>query len=44
MIKPEKLVKYGLLDIGKIEEIYHIGYESAIDAIRKHDHLEQFQH
>lgn len=44
MIKPEKLVKFGLLDIGKIEEIYHIGYESAIDAIRKHDHLEQFQY
>lgn len=44
LIKPKELVNYGLLDIGKIEEIHQIGYESAIEAIGKNDHLEQFQH
>lgn len=43
MIKPVKLVKFGLLDIGKIEEIYRIGYESAIEAIAKNEHVEQLQ-
>ena len=44
LINPSRLVDYGLLDMGKIEEIYQIGYESAIDAIRKNDQLDQFQH
>ena len=43
MIKPEKLVNYGLLDIGKIDEIFRIGYQTAIDTIRKNEHLEQLQ-
>lgn len=44
LINPAKLVKYNLLDIGKIEEIYQIGYESALETIKENDHLEQFQH
>lgn len=44
LINPSRLVDFGLFDIGRIEEIYQIGYDSAIDAIRKTDHLEQFQH
>lgn len=44
LINPAKLVNYGLLDIGKIEEIYQIGYESALDEIMKNGSLEQFQH
>ena len=44
LINPPRLVDYGLLDIGKIKEIYQIGYDSAIDAIKENDHLEQFQH
>jgi hypothetical protein len=32
-----------LLDVGKLEEIYQIGYESACEAISKMDGLVQFQ-
>ncbi len=44
LINPSRLADYGLFDIGKIEEIYQIGYESAIDVIGKNALLEQFQH
>ena len=43
MINPLGLVKFSLLDVGKIEEIYQIGYESARETIMKMDNLEQFQ-
>lgn len=43
MVNPLKLVKFGLLDVGKIDEIYQIGYESAIDTIRKYDNLNQLK-
>lgn len=43
LINPLELVKFGLLDVGKIGEIYQIGYESACKAISKIDNLEQFQ-
>jgi NTE family protein len=29
LIRPSKLVDYGLLDVGKLEEIYRVGYEST---------------
>lgn len=43
LINPLELVNFGLLDVGKIEEIYQIGYEAACKAISKIDNLEQFQ-
>ena len=43
MVNPLGLVKFGLLDVGKMEEIYQIGYESAREAILKMENLEQFQ-
>ncbi len=43
LVNPLKLVNFGLLDVGKVEEIYQIGYESACDALSKCDNLEQFQ-
>lgn len=35
MFCPDKLHTYGLLDIGKIDEIYAIGYECAIDTLKR---------
>lgn len=43
MIAPIKLVKYGLLDVGKIDEIHQIGYEGAYQEIAKCKDLSQFQ-
>ena len=43
MIAPLKLVKYGLLDVGKIDEIFQIGYESTYDEISKLKDLSFFQ-
>lgn len=43
MINPLKLVNYGLLDVGKMDEIYEIGYQSATEALLKIDNLEKFQ-
>ncbi|MGB5323728.1 patatin-like phospholipase family protein [Lutimonas sp.] len=43
LINPLELVKFGLLDVGKLEEIFQIGYESACEAISKMDSLVQFQ-
>ena len=43
MVNPSALVDFGLLDIGKVDKIYQIGYESACKAIRKFDNLEQIQ-
>ena len=39
MFRPNRLVNYGLLDIGKIDEIYQIGYESAVDTLENSDFL-----
>ena len=43
MINPLKLVDVGLLDVGKMDQIYQIGYESANRAIHELDNLEQLQ-
>lgn len=40
MVNPLKLVKFGLLDVGKIDEIFQIGYESALKAIKEHKNLD----
>ncbi len=41
MICPDKLGNYGLFDIAKIDEIYKIGYESAIETLKNSTY--QFQ-
>ncbi len=43
MINPNRLVSYGLLDIGKIDEIYQIGYESAVETLENSDFLEKIK-
>jgi len=43
MVNPLELVDFGLLDVGKVDQIYQIGYKSACKAIRKFDNLEQIQ-
>lgn len=43
MVEPLKLVDFGLLDIGKVDEIYQIGYESACETLREMGSLGQFQ-
>ena len=43
MVNPVKLVDFGLLDVGKVQVIHEIGYESTCDALRACDNLEQFQ-
>jgi NTE family protein len=43
MVNPLELVDFGLLDVGKVDQIYQIGYESACMAIRNFDNLEQIQ-
>lgn len=43
MVNPLKLVNFGLLDVGKLEEIYQIGYESACEALLKFDDLNKLQ-
>ena len=43
MFAPVRLVKYGLLDVGKIDEIYQIGYEGAYHEIATCGDLSQFQ-
>jgi len=43
MVNPLELVDFGLLDVGKMDRIYQIGYESANRAIHKLDILEQIQ-
>lgn len=35
LIRPMKLVNYGLLDVSKIQEIYDIGYESANEQLEE---------
>ena len=35
LIRPPKLADYGLLDVGKLEEIYQIGYETTKNEITK---------
>ncbi|MGI9530633.1 patatin-like phospholipase family protein [Lutimonas sp.] len=35
MFQPKKLHDYALLDIGKIDEIFAIGYECAIETLKK---------
>lgn len=35
LIRPRKLVQYGLLEVNKLEEIYRVGYESAKEALSK---------
>lgn len=42
-VNPIKLVNYGLLDVGKINEIHQIGYDSACEVILKIDDLSRFQ-
>jgi len=43
MVNPLELVDFGLLDVGKMDRIYQIGYESANRAIHMLDNLEQIQ-
>jgi len=43
MVNPLELVDFGLLDMGKVDQIYQIGYESACKALRKFDNLKQIQ-
>jgi NTE family protein len=43
MFHPNRLVNYGLLDIGKIDEIYQIGYESAVDTLENSDFLKNMK-
>ena len=35
LIRPSKLVQYGLLDVNKLEDIYQIGYEAARSELQK---------
>jgi NTE family protein len=35
LIQPKKLKDFGLLDVGKLEEIYQIGYETAKEELKK---------
>lgn len=42
VIEPQALCKYRIFDIGKAEEIFNIGYESAIEAICKNEKIESF--
>ena len=34
LVRPPKLVDYGLLDVGKLEEIYRVGYETTKKELR----------
>ena len=43
LINPMELVNYGLLDVGKIEEIYQIGYRCAHEVLEDFDDLSLFQ-
>lgn len=43
LINPMELVNYGLLDVGKIEEIYQIGYNCARAVLQEKDDLSSFQ-
>lgn len=43
LINPMELVNYGLLDVGKIEEIHEIGYRSAHKVLENFDDLSLFQ-
>ncbi len=43
MFNPNRLVNYGLLDIGKIDEIYQIGYESAVETLENSDFLKKIK-
>ena len=35
LIRPMELIRYGLLDMNRMNEIYHIGYNCAIEAIKR---------
>ncbi len=35
LVRPPKLVDYGLLDVGKLEEIYQVGYETTRRELKK---------
>lgn len=39
LINPLRLVDYGLLDVGKLDEIFEIGYESACQALVNFGHV-----
>ena len=43
MINPMELVTYGLLDVGKIEEIYDIGYSCTCEVLGNIDDIKSFQ-
>lgn len=43
LINPPELADFGLLDIGKMDEIYQIGYDSAISALSSLQHIESLQ-
>ncbi len=35
LVRPPRLVEYGLLDVGKLEEIYQVGYETTKKKLTK---------
>jgi NTE family protein len=37
LVRPMELISYGLLDMNRMNEIYHIGYNCAIEAIKRLD-------
>ena len=43
MISPLELVNYGLLDVGKMDEIYQIGYRCTLEVLSRSQELEQLQ-
>ena len=43
LINPPELADFGLLDIGKMDEIYQIGYDSAISALSALHDIESLQ-
>lgn len=44
LIKPDALEKYGLLDVGKMDEIYEIGYNAALEIINNSEVVAQLQY